>query len=115
MLETTLGHNYLQNQHHGLQVIVEVLKLEMNGSLYAQLGYNNGDIDPTEILSSPILSNNNFDLSNKCNWKNFRFNQNKINFCIENDLNLDIVLYNLQGGLKNYLSKKNTQKAKMRF
>lgn len=64
----------------------------------------------TEIFSSPNLSNESFDYHNYCNWKNFRFNQNKINFCIENDLNLDIALYNLQGGLIKSIKQKEYSK-----
>ena len=61
-------------------------------------GYNTEYLYNTEIFSSPSLSDTNFNYQN-CDWKNFNFKQNEIKFCTENNVELEIVLYNLQGSI----------------
>lgn len=61
-------------------------------------GYNTEYLYNTEIFSSPSLSDTNFNYQN-CDWKNFMIKDNKVNFCLSNDSELEIKLYNLKGVL----------------
>ncbi|MBN8641215.1 MAG: T9SS type A sorting domain-containing protein [Flavobacteriales bacterium] len=63
-------------------------------------GYNNsGYLLNTEIFSSTALSYEDFENNNRCRWENFRCIQNRINFCVEEEVELDLKLYDSRGVL----------------
>lgn len=74
-------------------------------------GYDSANyIFSTEIFSSSVLSDTDFTFSNECNWRNFNFKQNEITFCTENDVEIEMVLYNMQGSVVKSIPKKKYMK-----
>lgn len=70
-------------------------------------GYDSTNyIFSTEIFSSSVLSDTDFTFSNECNWRNFNFKQNEIKFCTENDVEIEVILYNIHGSVINSIPRK---------
>lgn len=75
------------------------LLIDNQWKLICASGYNNsGYLLNTEIFSSAVLKNNDFEVSN-CNWQNFRINKSIITFCNELETSLEIMIHSTNGAL----------------
>lgn len=83
------------------------LLIDNQWKLICASGYDSTNyVFSTEIFSSTILSDDDFGFFNNCDWKNFNFKQNEIKFCTEDDVELEITLYNIQGSIIKSIARK---------
>lgn len=83
------------------------LFIDNQWKLICASGYNNsGYLISTEIFSSGVLSFEDFENPNSCSWENFKFINDRINFCIEKEFELGLKLYDSRGLLVYYYAPK---------
>lgn len=78
--------------------------------LVCTAGYNNGYLEPTEIFSSPVLSNSAFNYANNCGIKNLVITQNPnpvLKICLDTADSIQVNLYSLTGTLVYTIPQKN--------